>query len=101
MPRPYFDADLMFLFSSYEEFYPDSDKRSSTPGAFSRIITPQATARIASLLERTQGTIVFGGEVDKENKYIAPTVVKDVGPGDSLMSELVFFFLLLKMVQRR
>ena len=86
---------------SYEEFYPDPDKRSSVPGAFSRIITSQATTRVAGLLERTKGTIVFGGEVDKESKYIAPTVVKDVGPEDSLMSELVWIFLLLKMLQRR
>lgn len=80
------------FFFSYEEFYPDPDKRSSAPGAFSRIVTPQATTRVAGLLERTKGTIVFGGEVDKENKYIAPTVIKDVGPDDSLMSESVLFF---------
>ena len=83
---------LEVVFFSYEEFYPDPDKRSSAPGAFSRIVTPQATTRVAGLLERTKGTIVFGGEVDKENKYIAPTVIKDVGPDDSLMSESVLFF---------
>ena len=44
---------------------------------------------------------MFGGEIDKEKKYIGPTVVMDVGPGDSLMSELVYFSLLLKMVQRK
>jgi len=77
----------IFYLPSYEEFYPDPDARSSEPGAFSRIITPQATTRVAGLLERSKGTIVFGGQVDKDNKYIAPTVVKDVGPEDSLMSE--------------
>ena len=28
---------------------------------------------------------MFGGEVDKNTKFIAPTVVKDVGPNDSLI----------------
>src|SRR5437879_6509971 len=69
-----------FFLLSYEEFYPDPDKRSSAPDVYSRIVTPQATTRVAGLLERTKGTVVFGGEVDKDKKYIAPTVVKDVGP---------------------
>ena len=30
--------------------------------------------------------------MDKNTKYIAPTVVKDVGPDDSLMSQLSPFF---------
>jgi len=90
VPKDFQDKFVGALKETYEEFYPDPDKRSSAPGDFSRLITPQATARVAGLLERTQGTIVFGGEIDKENKYIAPTVVKDVGPGDSLMSEEIF-----------
>jgi len=90
VPKDFQDEFVEALKETYEEFYPDPDKRSSAQGAFSRIITPQATARIAGLLERTKGTIVFGGEIDKANKYIAPTAVKDVGPGDSLMSEEIF-----------
>lgn len=50
-------------------------------------MTPQAHGRVAGLLEKSKGKIVFGGEVDKSTKFIAPTVVKDVGPDDSLMSE--------------
>jgi len=42
------------------------------------------------LLENTKGKIVFGGQVDKDTKFIAPTVVKDVGPDDSLMSQEIF-----------
>ncbi|CAA7261174.1 unnamed protein product [Cyclocybe aegerita] len=74
----------------YEEFYPDAAKRSAVSDSYSRLITTQATARIAGLLEKTQGKVVFGGEVDKDNKFIAPTAVRDVGPGDSLMSEEIF-----------
>ena len=42
---------------------------------------------IVVLLENTQGKVVFGGEVDKDTKFISPTVVKDVGPNHSLMSK--------------
>lgn len=31
---------------------------------------------------------MLGGETDEETKYVSPTVVKDVKPDDSLMSEL-------------
>jgi acyl-CoA reductase-like NAD-dependent aldehyde dehydrogenase len=43
--------------------------------------------RLTSLLDKSNGTIVLGGESDASKKYIAPTVVKDVQPDDSLMSE--------------
>jgi len=39
------------------------------------------------LLKNTKGTIVFGGETNEEDKYIALTAVKDVKWDDSLMSE--------------
>ena len=71
----------------YEEFYPDPDKRSAAPGAYSRLVSPQAHERVVRLLQNTKGNVVLGGEVDKDTKFIAPTIVKDVGPDDSLMSE--------------
>ena len=46
--------------------------------------------RIKRLLQDTEGTIVMGGEVDVELKYVAPTLVKNVRGGDSLMSEEIF-----------
>jgi acyl-CoA reductase-like NAD-dependent aldehyde dehydrogenase len=47
---------------------------------------------LKGLLDRTDGSIVLGGQTDASQKYIAPTVVKDVGPNDSLMSEYVLNF---------
>lgn len=55
---------------------------------FSRLVSPQAFTRVSTLLKNTKGTIVLGGETDEETKYVSPTVVKDVKPDDSLMSEL-------------
>lgn len=91
VPRAFQDTFVQALKEVYEQFYPDADKRSAVPDAYSRLVSPQAHGRIAGLLEKTKGEIVFGGEVDKDTKFISPTVVKDVGPDDSLMSEWVFF----------
>lgn len=55
----------------------------------SRLITPQAFTRVSNLLKNTKGTIVTGGETDETTKFIAPTIVKDVKPDDSLLSEYV------------
>jgi aldehyde dehydrogenase (NAD+) len=84
VPRDIQDTFVQALKEVYEEFYPDGSAASE---AYSRLVTPQAYGRVAGLLEKSKGKIVFGGEVDKSTKFIAPTVVKDVGPDDSLMSE--------------
>jgi hypothetical protein len=72
----------------YETFYPESNKPSSAD-AFGKLVTPQAFKRVKGLLDNTKGKIVIGGETDEATKYIAPTVVSDVHPDDSLMSEYV------------
>ncbi|KAH9478226.1 Aldehyde dehydrogenase family 3 member A2 [Psilocybe cubensis] len=90
VPREFQETFVDALKEVYEEFYPDPAKRAAVPGSYSRIITPQATERISGLLEKTQGKIAFGGEINKDSKYIAPTVVTDVKADDSLMSEEIF-----------
>ncbi|KAL0069664.1 Hexadecenal dehydrogenase [Marasmius tenuissimus] len=73
----------------YAEFYPTADGPKAD-GAYSRIINPQALNRINGLLRNSGGEIVLGGDVDEASKYISPTVVKNVKPSDSLMSEEIF-----------
>jgi aldehyde dehydrogenase (NAD+) len=70
----------------YDKFYPSSQPPTA-PEAFSRLVSKKAFSRVSSLLKNTKGTIVFGGEMKEEDKYIAPTVVKDVQKDDALMSE--------------
>lgn len=53
------------------------------------IISDAHVQRLKRLLDETRGTIVFGGQVDTERKFIVPTVVKDVKTDDALMSECV------------
>lgn len=67
---------------SNKEFYPTDPKDGMT-----HIISEQHTERIKRLLDKTQGTVVFGGEVDVKGRFVAPTLVRDVKGDDSLLSE--------------
>lgn len=55
-----------------------------------RIINERNFDRLTGLLEKTQGTVSCGGKTDRSQKWIEPTVVKDVAMDDSLMSEELF-----------
>lgn len=46
--------------------------------------------RVKSMLDGTKGKVVLGGECDETQLYIAPTVVENVSPEDSLMSDEIF-----------
>ena len=55
----------------------------------SRIISTGHVERLKRLVENTNGKIVIGGETDVSERYVAPTIVRDVAADDSLMSEYV------------
>lgn len=87
VPRDFQDTFVAALTEAYNAFYP------SGPGAstsLTHIVSSAHTARIKRLIDETKGKTVLGGEADVERKYVAPTVVRDVGPQDSLMSEEIF-----------
>ena len=73
----------------HDEFYPEGPKKSES---LARIVNETHAQRIKNLLDNTKGTIVFGGEVDVSQRYVAPTLVKDINADDSLMSELVHIY---------
>ncbi|EMD33385.1 hypothetical protein CERSUDRAFT_117998 [Gelatoporia subvermispora B] len=87
VPRTFQDQFVAALKEVHDSFFPEGPRASDS---FSRIVSEQHTRRLKKLLEDTQGTVVFGGEVDVEHKYVAPTVVRDVTERDSLMSEELF-----------
>ncbi|KAH6918157.1 aldehyde dehydrogenase [Coprinopsis sp. MPI-PUGE-AT-0042] len=89
VPRSFQEKLIEALTQTYEEFFPE-DAQASQTGNYARIVTPQAFARVKSLLDNTKGTIVVGGETNPETKYIAPTIIKDVPGDDSLMSDEIF-----------
>ncbi|KAF8472175.1 aldehyde dehydrogenase [Gautieria morchelliformis] len=75
------------LKAQWTKFY-GGDPRTS--GSFSRICAHSHWERIAGLLAETKGEVVLGGDTDRADKYIAPTVVQNVSFSDSLMSEELF-----------
>ena len=78
--------DLTLFTRSYHTFYPDGPEKSES---FGRIVNSTHAARIARLLDETKGNIVLGGAADVQQRYIAPTVVRDVKDGDALLNECV------------
>lgn len=68
----------------YLEFYPNG---TTEPGVIARLPNQGNFDRVKRLLDNTKGTIVLGGDTNREAKYVAPTIVRNVRPDDSLMSE--------------
>ncbi|CAF0702827.1 unnamed protein product [Brachionus calyciflorus] len=76
---------LPFLKQVFEEFYGDSVKKSDS---YARIVNERHFDRILNLID--QSKVVVGGESDKSQKFIAPTVMFNVTPEDKVMSEEIF-----------
>jgi aldehyde dehydrogenase (NAD+) len=73
-----------FPFGRLKEFYPDGAESSDS---YARIVSPSHFSRIKSLLDRTEGKIVYGGSTNADTKFIEPTIVTGVKGHDSLMGE--------------
>ncbi|OJT05215.1 Aldehyde dehydrogenase family 3 member B1 [Trametes pubescens] len=84
VPKTFQDKFVEALVEAYHSFYPEGPAKSAS---FSRIISEKHTARIKQMIDGTKGTIVVGGDTDVSQRYIAPTIVKDVRGDDSLMAE--------------
>jgi aldehyde dehydrogenase (NAD+) len=55
---------------------------------FPRIVNQQAMERLQKLMQ--QGKILYGGTIDAEQKYIAPTLIEDIQPDFPIMQEEIF-----------
>jgi beta-apo-4'-carotenal oxygenase len=73
--------------ASMKTFFPNGAKE---PGAMTRIVNNRHFLRIKGLVDKSEGTIVYGGEMDEAENYIAPTLVKINSTDDSLLSEEIF-----------
>jgi len=80
---PFVDA----LVRTVRTFYGDDPK--SSPD-YARIVDDRHFERLTGLLAATSGTVVHGGDQDKAERYLAPTVVTGVGPDDPLMDDEIF-----------
>lgn len=84
VPRSFQDTLVEALKKKHDEFYPEGSKASD---AYSRVVNAASVNRLKGYLDKTKGKIVLGGEVDVEDRYIAPTIVADVPFGDALLEE--------------
>jgi aldehyde dehydrogenase (NAD+) len=79
------DALLNRMVSAVREFYGDDPKQSPD---FARIINDRHHARLARLLDGAD--VATGGETDASERYIAPTILKNVREDDEVMKEEIF-----------
>ena len=79
------DALINRMVSMVREFYGDDPKQSPD---FARIVNERHHARLTRLLGNTD--VVTGGETDVSDRYIAPTILKNVKEDDAVMQEEIF-----------
>lgn len=72
-------------------FYGDDPRKS---GGYGRIVSARHFERVMKLMpdpsDPATGTVVFGGESDRAERYIAPTVLTGVDPSAPVMREEIF-----------
>lgn len=75
------------LSATITKFYGDA----RTSADYGRIVNGAHFNRIAALMSSEgAGTIVIGGDVDSEARYIAPTLLVDSDPRSAIMQEEIF-----------
>jgi aldehyde dehydrogenase (NAD+) len=76
---------LEALAAAVRGFYGADPQQSSSYG---RIVNERHHARLARLLEDER--VVVGGGADADDRYLAPTIVRDVSPDSPLMGDEIF-----------
>ena len=79
------DALVNRMVSTIREFYGDDPQQSPD---YARIINEQHHARLTRLLIGSD--VVTGGQTDQADRYIAPTILKNVSERDPVMQEEIF-----------
>ncbi len=79
------DALVEALKSVIVEFY-GTDPQSSP--YYGRIINERHFDRLLALID--EGKVAHGGQSDRADKYIAPTLMTGIGPDDAVMQEEIF-----------
>ena len=79
------DELLEKMVENIKEMYGENIKESRF---YPRIVNNRAMLRLQSLIENAD--IYSGGEIDIENKFIAPTILNNVKPEDLVMQDEIF-----------
>ena len=75
------------LTRSLHDFYGEDPHRSED---YARIVNERHFDRLSGLLAATSGTAAAGGQTDRGDRYIAPTVLTGVAPDDPVMEDEIF-----------
>jgi len=79
------DQFLSLIAAEIRSFYGENPEKSKD---FARVISSGNVQRLSGLF--SSGLIITGGITDAETRYVAPTIIKDVKPGDPIMKEEIF-----------
>ncbi|KAL1921991.1 uncharacterized protein VTP21DRAFT_10633 [Calcarisporiella thermophila] len=82
------EAFVSALQDAFHEFFGGNDWKQSV--SYGRIINEHHWDRLVRMLKGSKGRAVIGNEMDREDLFMAPTVVVDVQKDDRLMSEEIF-----------
>ncbi|RYO95551.1 hypothetical protein DL764_007673 [Monosporascus ibericus] len=81
------DDFVEYLNAAYKQFFPQGAKASPD---YARVINERQFDRIKKMLDTTRGRIVMGGEMDRSDRFIAPTAVLIDSADDPMMQEESF-----------
>lgn len=79
------DQFLSYLVKEWKELLTENPKRATH---FARIVSDKAMERLLDYLN--DGTIYYGGDYDKEERYLSPTILTDVPVDSAVMTEEIF-----------
>ena len=80
--------DLINEFVKVTKEFHGEDIRNNSE--FGRIVNDRHMTRLRNIIESDKKKIVFGGKVDFEERYISPTILRDVNFNDKCMSDELF-----------
>ncbi len=83
--RDVHDAFVAALVAAVTAFYGDDPQQSPDYG---RVINPRHFDRLVALLD--SGTVAVGGAHDRDDRYLAPTVLTDVAVDSPVMADEIF-----------
>ena len=89
IPRSAQDAFVEAIKEAAAEFRLDGALASDT---YSSIVSETHFERLRSIMQRSSGKVVVGGDTKEEGRRITPTVYRDVKEGDSLLEAFVHLY---------
>ena len=82
-----YDDLINEFIKAIKDFYGDDIKSNKE---FGRIVNNKHMNRLKNILEYDKHKIVYGGEIDFDNRFISPTILKDIDLSDKVMSDEIF-----------